>query len=116
MTAKAHAAPSPILDVFPYLCVRGAPAAIDFYVAVFGAEEITRLQESGGRIVHAELRFGPVTLMLADELPEYGIVSPQTVGFGHEWLLGHELEKLSDEEIRRRFESAAKPSPPPRNA
>ena len=79
MTAKADVRSSRVLEVFPYLCVRNASAAMDFYAAVFGAEEITRM-EDGGRIVHAEMRLGPITLMLADELPEYGIVSPQSVG------------------------------------
>ena len=57
----------PIREVYPYLCVRGAPAAIEFYQKAFGAEEIFRMTDPGnGRIGHAELKLGPVTLMLAD--------------------------------------------------
>jgi len=41
---------STIHEVYPYLCVRGAAAAIDFYTRVFGAQEILRLSEPGGRI------------------------------------------------------------------
>ncbi len=67
-------------ELFPYLCVRGAAKAIDFYVQAFGAREKFRLTEPSGRIGHAELEFGGATLMLADEFPEYGITGPETIG------------------------------------
>jgi len=67
-------------EMFPYLCVRGAAKAIDFYVQAFGAREAFRLTEPSGRIGHAQLEFGGATLMLADEFPEYGIVGPETIG------------------------------------
>ena len=69
-----------IHELFPYLCVRGAAKAIDFYVQAFGAREKFRLTEPSGRIGHAELEFGMATLMLADEFPEYGIAGPETIG------------------------------------
>ncbi|HZB27726.1 MAG TPA: VOC family protein [Gemmatimonadales bacterium] len=69
-----------IHEVYPYLCVSGGAAAIDFYIRVFGAQELTRLTYPDGRIGHAELKLGPATLMLADEHPEYGIRSPQAFG------------------------------------
>ena len=69
-----------IHEVFPYLCVRGAAQAIDFYVQAFGAREKFRLTEPSGRVGHAELELGGATLMLADEFPEYGIVGPETIG------------------------------------
>ncbi len=71
---------SAIHEVYPYLCVRGAAAAIDFYTRVFGARETLRLSEPSGRIAHAELTLGPATLMLADEHPEYGVQSPLAFG------------------------------------
>jgi PhnB protein len=65
----------PIPDNFPVLCayltVRDAAAAIDFYQAVFGAEEILRLVEPSGKVAHAELRIGGAVLMLADEYPGF---------------------------------------------
>lgn len=67
-------------ELFPYLCVNNAPAAIDFYVAAFGATEKFRLTEPSGRIGHAELDFNGTTLMLADEFPECGFRSAQTLG------------------------------------
>jgi PhnB protein len=138
-----------IHEVYPYLCVSGGAAAIDFYVRVFGAQELMRLTYPDGRVAHAELKLGPATLMLTDEHPEYGIQSPLAFGgtgltihlhvddvdaltaraveagatvlrpptdeghgerqakvrdpFGHEWLLGHQLEAVSSDEIQRRF-------------
>jgi uncharacterized glyoxalase superfamily protein PhnB len=70
-----------ILQVYPYLVVRGAAAAIEFYRDVFGAEEVLRMaDEDGLRIGHAEVRLGPITIMLADEYPELGILSPSAFG------------------------------------
>jgi uncharacterized glyoxalase superfamily protein PhnB len=66
-----------IHEVFAYLCVADAAAAIDFYTRAFGAAEKFRLTEPGGRIGHAEMDFGGVTVMLCDEYPEYGIRGPQ---------------------------------------
>ena len=64
----------------PYLTVRGAAAAIDFYREAFGATEETRLAEPGGRIGHAVMRLGSATWMLADEYPELGILAPAAPG------------------------------------
>lgn len=66
-----------IHEVFAYLCVADAAAAIDFYARAFGASEKFRLTEPAGRIGHAELDFGGTTVMLSDEYPEYGIRGPQ---------------------------------------
>ena len=138
-----------IKDVFPYLRVKGAPAAIDFYQQVFGASERFRLTEPSGKIGHIELDLGNIMLMISEEYPEYGCLGPQAPGstgmaihlhvdnadelaaravaagatmvreltdefygersctirdpFGHEWMLGHEIEKVSYEEMQRRF-------------
>jgi uncharacterized glyoxalase superfamily protein PhnB len=64
-------------ELFAYLCVPNAAAAIDFYTKAFGARERFRLTEPGGRIGHAELDFGGTVLMLSDEYPECGIRGPQ---------------------------------------
>lgn len=69
-----------IHEMFPYLCVSNAAAAIDFYVKAFGAREKFRLTEPSGRIGHAELDLGGMSLMLADEFPEYGIRGASTIG------------------------------------
>ena len=70
-----------IREVFPYLIVHDAAAAIDFYRRVFGAGERMRIPDpETGRIGHAELTLGPATIMLADEYPELGIRSPTAFG------------------------------------
>jgi len=67
--------------VTPYLCCRGAADAIDFYVAVLGATERMRMPgDSPENVGHAELMIGDGMVMLADEFPDHGFVSPQTVG------------------------------------
>lgn len=60
-----------IHELFPYLRVKDAKAAIAFYTEVFGATEKFRLTEPSGRIGHAELDLGNIVLMLSDEFPEY---------------------------------------------
>ena len=69
-----------IQEVYPYLRVHNAAAAIDFYRRAFGATEKFRLTEPGGRIGHAEIKIGPATVMLADESPEQGIRGPRSLG------------------------------------
>jgi PhnB protein len=69
-----------ISEMFPYLIVRGATAAIEFYKRAFGAEEMARLAEPSGRIGHAQIKLGSAVVMLADEFPEKGIFSPLAYG------------------------------------
>lgn len=64
----------------PYLSVNGAADAIDFYRSVFGAQERMRLDGPDGKLGHAELQIGDSVLMLADEYPGMGGVSPKTLG------------------------------------
>jgi PhnB protein len=66
--------------IIPYLHVKGAARAIDFYRQAFGAEEALRLSEPEGRIGHAEILIGGARLMLSDEYPEHGIRGPQSLG------------------------------------
>jgi uncharacterized glyoxalase superfamily protein PhnB len=141
-----------IRELYAYLTVHDARAAIDFYQRAFGATELFRLVEPGrGRIGHAELQLGPRVLMIAEAWPEMGIQAqpPQGGGgfrlhlhvddadtmieraveagatllmapqdqfygerggrirdpFGHEWLIGHEIEAVSPEEMQRRWEA-----------
>jgi len=63
-----------------YICVSNASAAIDFYVDAFGAKELMRLAEPSGKIGHAELQIGESILKISDEYPEYGALSPQSLG------------------------------------
>jgi PhnB protein len=67
------------MTVTAYLTVKGAEEAIDFYTRAFGATEKYRIPWEG-RVGHAEIDVAGTTLMLSDEAPEYGAVSPQTLG------------------------------------
>jgi PhnB protein len=64
----------------PYLYVRGATRAMDFYARAFGARELFHMRGPDDRIVHAELQIGDSVLMLADENPEQGAKGPEAYG------------------------------------
>ena len=67
-------------SVTPYLYIKGAARAIDFYKQAFGAVEVMRLASPDGKVGHAEIKIGDSHVMLADEFPEMGARSPQTIG------------------------------------
>ena len=67
-------------SVTPYLIVKGADRAIEFYRRAFGARELYRMAQPDGRVGHAELEIGDSRVMLADEHPEIGARSPQSIG------------------------------------
>jgi PhnB protein len=66
--------------ITPHVVVRDAAGAVEWYTTVLGAEERLRIPVPDGRLMSVELRFGDSAVMLADEFPEMGIVSPQTLG------------------------------------
>lgn len=65
--------------VTPHLVCAGAAEAIDFYKKAFGAVELFRMPGPDGKLMHAEIRIGDSTLMLADEQPEWGSKGPKTL-------------------------------------
>jgi PhnB protein len=67
-------------SVTPYLIVRGGGDAIEFYTKAFGATELFRFPAPDGKIGHAEIKIGDSPIMLADEYPEMGYKSPQSIG------------------------------------
>jgi len=71
---------SDVQEVYPYLRVHSAAEAIEFYSRAFGAQELFRLTAPGGRIGHAQIKFGPATVMLGDEIPEHGVRGPRSLG------------------------------------
>jgi PhnB protein len=78
--AKVRAIPDGYHAVTPYLIVKGADRAIAFYALAFGARELERFASPDGRIGHAELQIGDSRVMLADEHPEIGARSPESIG------------------------------------
>jgi PhnB protein len=80
MASHVKPIPQGYHSITPYLIIKGAAAAIDFYKRALGAVEVARMVQPDGRVGHAELRFGDSFIMLADEFPEMNIVSPKTLG------------------------------------
>ena len=77
---KVEPIPAEYAGVTPYLSVNDAAAAIEFYKQGFGATELKRLPGPDGKIGHAEVVIGKAIVMLADENPDTGHSSPQTLG------------------------------------
>ena len=82
MTTTTSTVPVTSAVATPYLCVHDAAAAIEFYVAAFGAVEAMRIPQPAPdtRLGHAEISVGGARIMLSDEFPEMGVVSPRTLG------------------------------------
>lgn len=142
----------------PYLTVRDASRAIDFYKRAFGATELYRLADpASGKIGHAEIMLNGSHFMLSDENLAFGNKSPQTLEgtavklclmvdntdasiarasaagatvlmpatdmfygfrcaalrdpFGHQWLIQHEIEKVSPAEMQTRWAAMLKAGP-----
>jgi PhnB protein len=66
--------------VTPYLAIKNAAGALDFYERAFGATVRYKLSMPDGRVGHAEIELGDSVIMLADEFPEYGGKSPEALG------------------------------------
>ena len=67
-------------SVTPYLIVSNGVGALEFYKQAFGATELMRMEQPGGKIGHAEIQLGDSRVMLADEFPEMGAKSPDSIG------------------------------------
>ena len=77
---SVRAIPEGYSSVTPYLIVRGAAQALDYYKMAFDAQELMRFPGPDGRIMHAEIQIGNARVMLGDESPEMGHTSPATLG------------------------------------
>jgi PhnB protein len=101
-------------EVIPYLAIRDAAKAIDFYVKAFGAREtFKRITDSTGRVGHAEIQIGASTIMLADEHPELGFVSPPTLKGAH--MQFFVAVDDADEAVRRAVDAGGRLSKPVQN-
>jgi PhnB protein len=80
MAKQVQKIPDGYTAVTPYITVKGAAQAIEFYKKAFGAEETYRLPMPDGKIAHAEIRIGGAPIMLHDEAPDWKALSPQTIG------------------------------------
>ena len=75
-----QAIPAGYAGVTAYLIISGATRALDYYKKAFGATEIMRFPGPNDTIAHAEIKIGDGVVMLADEAPDMGYRSPQSIG------------------------------------
>ena len=68
------------MTITPHLVVREAARAAEWYRDALGAEERGRIEVPGGKLMQVELWFGDAQVMLADEFPELGVLSPLSLG------------------------------------
>ena len=80
MTESLAKAPEGMHTITPHIVVSDATAATDWYKQVLGAEERSRIEVPGGKLMQVELWFGDSAVMLADEFRELGVLSPLSVG------------------------------------
>jgi len=81
LTVAVKPIPEGYHAITPFLTVRGADRAIDFYRRAFGAEELSRMPGPDGQsVMHAELKIGDSRIFLCDEIPGMGCRSPQSLG------------------------------------
>ncbi|MCK9639027.1 MAG: VOC family protein [Prolixibacteraceae bacterium] len=80
MTTKVQAIPKGFHTLTPYINVKGAVEAIEFYKKSFGAKEVERMLMPDGSIGHAAIEIGDSKIMLAEENALWGNLSPQTIG------------------------------------
>jgi len=92
---EIQAIPDGMHTVNPHIVVRGAARAVEWYAEALGAEEQSRVPVPGGKLMSVELRFGDSTVMVADEFPEMGVLSPQSVG-GTSVVLNLYAENVDD--------------------
>ena len=80
MTNKVKPIPEGYHTLTPYLTIKNAAEALDFYKRAFGADETFRIASPDGKIGHAEIRIGDSAIMLSDEFPEMGARGPESIG------------------------------------
>ena len=108
MNPNAKPVPEGYHTVTPYLTVKGAAKAMDFYQRAFGAKLRGTLPMPDGRIGHAEMMIGNSIVMLADEFPEHGNKSPETLN-GSPVGLAIYTENV-DELFNRAVKAGARPA------
>lgn len=77
---KVKSIPEGYHSITPYLTIKGAAQAMEFYKKALNAKELFRMDAPGGKIAHAELKIGDSPFMLSDEYPDMGCKSPKSLG------------------------------------
>lgn len=79
-TMPVATTPAGYHSVTPYLTIKGVASALEFYKNAFGATEVMRMEMGPGVIGHAEIKIGDSHVMMSDEFPGMGALSPKTLG------------------------------------
>ena len=111
---KVSYLPKGYSEVTPYLSIRGAASAIDFYKKAFGAKEVMRMPGPAGKFGHAEIALGASRIMLSDEYPEMSFIGPQSLGGSAVHI--HVYVKDVDAMAKRAVAAGAERHPPGRGA
>jgi PhnB protein len=80
MSGEANPVPEGFHTLTPYMTIKGASDAIEFYKQAFGAVETFRWADPDGRVRHAEVMIGDSPVMLTDEAPAFGMAGPLSLG------------------------------------
>ncbi len=103
MEKQINAIPKGFHSLTPYLTVKDAEKAIEFYKKAFGATEVYRM-EASGKIGYCELAVGDSKFFLSDEYPEMGSKAPQDKDNGFSLFL---YVTNVDETFKRALEAGA---------
>ena len=101
MSGEVNPVPEGFHTVTPYMTIKGAPEAIEFYKEAFGAKEIFRWADLDGRVRHAEVVVGDSPVMITDEAPDFGMGGPQSFGGSpvHMFLYVEDVDAVFDKAI-----------------
>lgn len=111
MDSKTNPIPEGHHTVTPYVIIRGAANAIEFYKNAFGATEELRLTSPDGKIQHAEIIIGDSPIMIVDEFPEYELMrGPQSLGGAgmHIFLYVEDVDSFVEQAINAGAEELMK--------
>jgi len=111
MSEQVKAVPPGFHTLTPHLTVRNAEQALEFYKKAFGAEIGNIAHMPDGKVMHASLGIGDSQLMLNDEMPEFGALSPLSLN-GNSPVTIHIYTENVDEAFNRAVSAGAKVSMP----
>src|SRR3546814_1224842 len=80
MTTENAQLPEGGFPLAPHIVCAGAADAIAFYTEAFGATEMVRIPGPDGRLMHGAVLINGAMVMLVDEMPEHGTLSPKQLG------------------------------------
>src|SRR6476620_7662012 len=102
MTSKVKHVPEGFHTATPYLIIKDAARAIEFYVKAFGATELERIADASGKIRHAQIKIGDSPFMITDESPDFPEwLSPESRGGTpvHIYLYVEDVDRVFDQAI-----------------